>query len=275
MYNQNMNTNEKIKNRKKNKIWLMLSIILTIVSAMLIVVFESTVDRSAIPMEEKIGIASIDDVECEYNSYDNEWETYIEFEIKNVSDELLLVTLYVNVETPSGNEVQTIKMDPKVLEPESSYSGWVEFSSAKKFNHLNSIEASVNGGEKFVVQAVKEIPLTTGAMVSSMAFIVGIIGIAIFSSKVKGKSTFIDDAVEETDEVAETVKAPTVAKEGNGPYMPEESEEIKSLKQEIEKEHLENALTEMRNKNAVKCAYCGTKNSAKNTICSNCGARLE
>lgn len=257
--------------KKKGKVWLILSIILVIVSMVLIVVFEADNEPVFETETEKVALLETE-IECNYeHEYTKGWvyKVRIDCRIENVSEEDLFVQLFYTVKTTDGAETYEIETSGKILEEETEYAAWAEFSHpTKEYGILEKVSASVNGSEKAELSPKVEMPLTLGAMISSVFFIVGIVGVILFSKKVRIPLGEITD--EDYDEYF-----------GDG-YDPdreesrdEENHEIKALKEEIEKEKLQSTLTEMRSKKPKVCEYCGTKNDGKNTQCSNCGARLK
>lgn len=254
---------------KKKKGFLILSIILAIISMIAIVVFEAGNEPVFNSDAEKIVLVETD-VESHYE-YDTSSHMYvyrvrIECEIKNISQDSLLVKMHYKVRTVDGDETREIdSKQSKVLEGDTTYNAWVEFSHPEKhYGVLEEVAASVNNGEITPLLPEKDVPLTTGAMVSAVFFIAAVVGIVLSSKGAKLPIGEIDE-----DDYKEFYG------DGYDPDRDGDSEEIKALKNEIEKEKLESTLTEIRSKKTKVCEYCGTRNKGENTQCSNCGARIK
>ena len=255
----------------KSKIGLLLSILLIIVSMVFIVVFEAGNKPVFNSDAEKVVLLDTE-IESTYE-YDSDQRRYvynirIDCKIENISTDYLLVKLYYTVSTSDGSETYEIdRAQSKVLEGETTYTAWVEFSHpTKNYSILEKVSASVNGGEVTPLRAKQEAPMTTGAMVSAVFFIAGIIGVGYFAKK-SGKLVVGEIDEDDYEEMF-----------GDG-FDPDreqgENHEIKALKEEIEKEKLESTLTAMRSQKPKYCEYCGAKNKGDSTQCANCGARLK
>lgn len=262
--------------KKKNKFWLILSILVTIISAIAIVIFEAGNEPVFNGDAEKIVLIEAEiESEREYGYPDGYvYKVRIDCDIKNISNDSLLVKMYYTVKTVDGRETYEIEgSSAKVMEANTEYNAWAEFSHpTKNYGVLEKVSVSVNGGEVTELSPKKDMPMTTGAMVSAVFFIAGVVGIVVFAKK--GKLPIDEISEEEYNE------------HFGGGYDPDRdyddddnhdhgSEEIRALREEIEKEKLKSTLTEMRSKKPKHCEYCGAKNKGGETQCSNCGARLK
>lgn len=265
--------------KKKNKFWLILSILVTIISAIAIVVFEASNEPVFNSDAEKIVLieTEIESERVQDYPYGYVYKVRIDCDIENISNDSLLVKMYYTVKTVDGSETYEIESpNAKVMEANTEYNAWAEFSHpTKNYGVLEKVSVSVNGGEVTELLPKKDMPMTTGAMVSAVFFIAGVVGIVMFAKK--GKFPIGEISEEEYNEHFGGGFDPDrdYDDDDDDDDHDHDSEEIRALREEIEKEKLQSTLTEMRSKKPKHCEYCGAKNKGGETQCSNCGARLK